>query len=90
MQPDDGKDFPDMMGRVQDGESVTGLTCVAIERDESGKPGGVDAGDFAKIERDIVFAHHRHQAFKQARLIAPHQFLDPVQLNYLAATGTEL
>ena len=70
------KNFLHMRRGIRDGEAVAGLARVAIERDERGEAGGVDAGDVREIERDVLPAHQRLQALEELLFVAAHQFSD--------------
>jgi hypothetical protein len=54
-QPDKSKDFLDARRGI--GEAVTGLACVAIERDERGQAGSVDAPNRTEVEAYGLAVH---------------------------------
>ena len=53
---------------IGDGETVAGLACFAVERNQRGKAGRVDALGVFEIERDIL-PHHKRFEFPEKLLL---------------------
>ncbi len=88
VEADEGENFCDSGGGVDDSEGVTRVAGAAVEGDEGGDAGGVDALDMTEVEGDVVAADEGGEAVEESAIVAADQFAEVTGLDAHGVVGS--